>query len=137
MYRDYFSLPRELYIIGTMNTSDRSTRSIDIALRRRFDFFEVNPESGIMRAHYEMPQNENQVGEELFSGFEKLNEMLTQRLGKHFTVGHSFFMRSKLSHKEVKKIWHHQVAPLIEEYFFSNPVETEAFALSEFFPSAK
>ena len=137
MHRDSFSLPRELYIIGTMNTSDRSTRSIDIALRRRFDFFEVNPESGIMRAHYELPQNENQLGEELFSGFEKLNEMLTQRLGKHFTVGHSFFMRSNLSHKEVKKIWHHQVAPLIEEYFFSNPIETEAFALSEFFPSAK
>ena len=135
MHREAFSLPRELYIIGTMNTADRSTRSIDIALRRRFDFFEVFPDVSILRAHYQSGQNSNSVGEELFTGFEELNRRLTERLSKHFTVGHSYFMQKDFTAQDLRRIWKHQVFPLIEEYFFSSPTETDNFPLKDFFPS--
>jgi len=135
MHREAFSLPRELYIIGTMNTADRSTRSIDIALRRRFDFFEVFPDVSILRAHYQSDQNSNLVGEELFTGFEELNRRLTERLSKHFTVGHSYFMQRDFSPQDLRRIWKHQVFPLIEEYFFSSPTELDNFPIKDFFPS--
>ena len=135
MHREAFSLPRELYIIGTMNTADRSTRSIDIALRRRFDFFEVFPDVSILRAHYQSGQNANSVGEELFTGFEELNRRLTERLSKHFTVGHSYFMQKDFSPQDLQRIWKHQVFPLIEEYFFSSPTELDNFPIKDFFPS--
>jgi 5-methylcytosine-specific restriction protein B len=135
LYREDFALPRELHIIGTMNTADRSTRSIDIAMRRRFDFFEVFPDANILRAHYALEGNSNYVGEELFTGFAALNDSLTQRLGKHFTIGHSFFMGKDFGVKDLQRVWKHQVLPLMEEYFFSSPAEVENFALSEFFPS--
>ena len=135
LYRKAFALPRELYIIGTMNTADRSTRSIDIALRRRFDFFDVFPDVDILRAYYDSAENANHVGEELFAGFVALNESLTQKLGKHYTVGHSFFMQNDFGSADLKRVWKHQILPLMEEYFFSSPSEIEQFALEEFFSS--
>jgi 5-methylcytosine-specific restriction protein B len=135
MHRERFSLPRNLYIIGTMNTADRSAKALDIALRRRFDFIELPPRSDILRAYYESPGPTNGLGEELYAGFDSLNGALTSRLDRHFTVGHSYLMRPQMSAAELRRTWNRQLYPLIEDYFFDRPVVAEEFTIDTFWPS--
>ncbi|PRC50687.1 hypothetical protein C6A85_68100, partial [Mycobacterium sp. ITM-2017-0098] len=91
LHRDRFSLPPNLYVIGTMNTADRSIRSVDTALRRRFDIFECPPRPDIVDAYYRNEANTSEVVG-LAEGLRRLNDMLTEHLDHHHTVGHSFFM---------------------------------------------
>jgi 5-methylcytosine-specific restriction enzyme B len=98
-----------------MNTADRSIRSIDIALRRRFDVFELKPDAGVLRRFFD----KNPLSTpNLISGFEKLNEKLDGDLDRHHTIGHAFFMRPGLDRKMLRAIWDRKIYPLIEEYFF-------------------
>jgi hypothetical protein len=129
-----FVLPAEVRFIATMNTADRSIRSVDAALRRRFEYFEVFPDPGALNNFYqtgavlEVP--------DLVEGFEELNRRLTAAIDRHHGVGHSFFMRNLLDAKTLKSIWHRQVRPLIEEYFFDEPNRVDAeFKLTELWPS--
>lgn len=123
-----FRLPEKLLIIGTLNTADRSVQSVDLALRRRFDFFEVAPNVEILRKHYSKPGNRNQLGEKLFNGFQKLNDHLAREIGdRHLLIGHSYFMRQQISTEILRGIWKQQLKPLIEEYFFDQPHTVEEF----------
>jgi 5-methylcytosine-specific restriction protein B len=130
-----FSLPPNLMIIGTMNTADRSTRSLDIAMRRRFSFFELLPDVEILKKFYINSSNKNDLGQELFDGFETLNSKLRSDLDKHFMVGHSYFMSSTMNAKKLRNIWNQEVFPLIEEYFFDNDDRTSEYSLNSFWPS--
>lgn len=130
-----FSLPSNLIIIGTMNTSDRSTRSLDIAMRRRFSFFELLPDVEILRKFYEDSFKNNRIGEELFNGFEALNFKLRSDLDKHFMVGHSYFMAPEMDAQKLRTIWNQEVFPLIEEYFFDNDEKTSEYSFNLFWPS--
>jgi 5-methylcytosine-specific restriction protein B len=67
-----FTLPENVFVIGTMNTADRSIRSLDIALRRRFDVFECPPSSDILRRWYAAPGHTSDLAD-LVGGFERLN----------------------------------------------------------------
>jgi MoxR-like ATPase len=129
-----FKLPPELYIIGTMNTADRSIRSVDLALRRRFDFFDIPPSVPALRAWYDRPENENKIGEILYQGLEALNADLQELLGRHYVVGHSFLMAKKLDRQFLGRVWAHQIWPLLEEYFFAAPMDAEQFSLEKFWP---
>jgi len=135
MHTKSFTLPKDLFIIGTMNTADRSIRSIDLALRRRFDFFEVQPDVEILRSFYKAPGRTNELGEQLFSGFVKLNEELELELDRHFLIGHSFFMVDKFSRNELRRVWDQQVYPLIEEYFFASPDVAQRFQQNKYWPN--
>ena len=84
-----FRLPPNLWLIGTMNTADRSIRAIDIALRRRFDIFECPPDLDALQRDYDT--RENRV-DSLFDGLATLNTELTVALNRHHTIGHTFFM---------------------------------------------
>lgn len=117
-YSPGFKLPEPLVFIGTMNTADRSIRSIDVALRRRFDVFECFPDSAVLERYYET--RDNQVTD-LVAGIEKLNLALTDRLDRHHTIGHTFFMANPMTPDLLGRIWRHKVGPLIEEYFFDQP----------------
>ena len=128
-YTRSFSLPSNLRFIGTMNTADRSIRSIDVALRRRFDVFECQPDSGILRRFYQSHSNE--VGN-LVEGFENLNASLEARLDRHHTIGHTFFMTSPMTRQELERVWERKVGPLIEEYFFDQPDLAAEFSLERF-----
>jgi MoxR-like ATPase len=130
-----FSLPSNLIIIGTMNTADRSTRSLDIAMRRRFSFFELLPDVEILKKFYLDPSNKNELGQELFNGFETLNNKLRNDLDKHFMVGHSYFMNTEMNAKRLRTIWSQEVFPLIEEYFFDNDDRTAEYSINSFWPS--
>ncbi len=130
-YSEEFSLPKNLRFIATMNTADRSIRSIDVALRRRFDVFELLPNSNILRAYYEQGSNICTISD-LVEGFEELNAALEVILDRHHTIGHAFFMREKMDEAALKGIWERKIFPLIEEFFFDQPELTKEFTLERF-----
>jgi 5-methylcytosine-specific restriction endonuclease McrBC GTP-binding regulatory subunit McrB len=133
-YSAEFKLPSNLRFLGTMNTADRSIRSIDIALRRRFEVFEFGPDVRILERHY-ATDNELQVAG-LLDGFEALNEALTERIDRHHAIGHAFFMRPRLDPPALRAIWRRKVFPLIEEFFFDQPEVAAEFKLERFWPTA-
>ena len=135
LHRENFSLPENLFIIGTMNTADRSIRSIDTALRRRFDIFECQPEAGVLEAFYGREENETSVPG-LAEGMKSLNDQLAEYLDRHHAVGHTFFMGETFSPSDLKRVWKRQILPLIEEYFFDQPDIVETFTLQSLWPDA-
>jgi hypothetical protein len=134
MYTENFELPRNLLFIGTMNTADRSIRSIDVALRRRFDIFDCPPDAGILQRFYAQSGNSTSVAG-LADGFAALNDALTEEIDRHHTVGHTFFMSSDFDAAALRRTWVHQLAPLIEDYFFDRPDIASSYTLERFWPS--
>jgi hypothetical protein len=115
-----------------MNTADRSVQGLDLALRRRFDFFEITPNMSVLRAFYEKKKGTNSLGEKLYSGFEKLNQLVAQSVGdRHLQVGHSYFMVESMNQSKLEKIWMQQIMPLLEEYFFNEFDELEKFKFDD------
>ena len=112
-----FRLSGNLYIIGTMNTADRSIALVDLALRRRFYFVEFHPDEppikGLLRRYLEA----NAPGMEWVAEVVDLaNDAL--RNDREAAIGPSYFMRSGLDEDVVKRIWKHSVLPYIEERLF-------------------
>ena len=136
MLRKEFVLPKELFIIATMNTADKSTRVMDAALRRRFDFFTIDPDVEVLRGHYESGQGENLMGEELYSGFIKLNQRLEEDLDHHRLIGHSYFMTEIFDIDSLKARWTRQISPLLDEYFYERQAQAGKYKLEDFWPSA-
>lgn len=119
-----FSVPRNLYIIGMMNTADRSLAMIDYALRRRFSFFEVEPgfdSEGFI--HYQNGLN-NETLNELISKVKDLNHeiALDKSLGKGFCIGHSYFCGRDICTDEwLHSIVDYDILPMLSEYWFDDP----------------
>lgn len=136
MLQEEFSLPRGLFIIATMNTADKSTRVMDVAMRRRFDFFALEPDVDVLRAHYESGTSTNDMGEELYEGFVKLNSVLREDLDKHRLIGHSFFMEDSFNVDTLRAKWDRQIGPLLDEYFFERKALESKYSIEGFWPSA-
>lgn len=118
-FRQQFRLPAGLLFIGTMNTADRSIRSIDAALRRRFDIFELEPNASVLRGWYSSGRGESSVPiPALVAAFDKLNSKLEEQTDSHHRIGHTFFMDKQLTPSRLRKIWERQVFPLIKEALF-------------------
>jgi MoxR-like ATPase len=126
-----FALPSTLGIIGTMNTADRNIRSIDVALRRRFDFFDCPPDPTILERYFHASGRSNEVSD-LIAGFVALNERLTKQLDRHHTIGHAFFMNTPFTAQRLRRLWKHKLQPLLEEYFFDQPELLKEFAPKQF-----
>jgi 5-methylcytosine-specific restriction enzyme B len=106
-----FSVPSNLYIIGTMNTTDKSIALIDVALRRRFTFIKMEPNSNLVLPRFK-------------KDFEKLNKLITEHIGEDHQIGHSYFMNIDESDLEfVKK---YKIKPLLEEYYYGDERISEA-----------
>lgn len=118
-----FSVPRNLYIIGMMNTADRSLAMIDYALRRRFSFFEVEPgfdSEGFIR--YLNGVN-NDTLNELVEKVKELNREITldKTLGKGFCIGHSYFCGRDICTEEwLRSIVDYDILPMLSEYWFDD-----------------
>lgn len=118
-----FSVPKNLYIIGMMNTADRSLAMIDYALRRRFSFFEVEPgfdSEGFI--HYQNGLN-NETLNELVSKVKDLNREITsdKSLGKGFCIGHSYFCGRDICTDEwLHSIVDYDILPMLSEYWFDD-----------------
>jgi MoxR-like ATPase len=130
-----FSLPANLKVIATMNTADRSTRSIDVALRRRFEIFECPPRPDILSAYYDEAPHSNGVPG-LGAGFAKFNEELRAQLDRHHTIGHSFFMRELFTADHLRRTWDRQIRPLLEDYFFDQEDLVSQYKLERFWPDS-
>ena len=109
---EQFTVPKNLYIIGTMNTSDRSIATIDIALRRRFTFKEMMPD-------VERVPDVEVSGIKLKEIFNKLNKRISVLLDRDHQIGHSYFMNVG-SIEDLKSVWFNCVMPLLNEYFYND-----------------
>ncbi len=117
MLRERFTLPRNLFIIGTMNTADKSIKNIDAALRRRFDFFKVEPDVTVLRKFYQGTRK-NELGKVFFEGFSALNAAIQYDMAEDgYAIGHSYFMVDVMNQLELRRIWDRQVFPLLGDYF--------------------
>jgi 5-methylcytosine-specific restriction protein B len=110
-----FSVPDNVYLIGTMNTADRSLTSMDVALRRRFDFIEMPPKPEELKGI-------NVEGIEVDQLLDTLNQRIEALLDRDHRLGHAFFMplREQRSLEKLGQIFRKQVLPLLQEYFFDD-----------------
>ena len=125
-----FSLPGNLYIIGTMNTADRSIALVDLALRRRFYFVEFHPDDepvkGVLRRWLEAKAP---AMEWVADVVERANELLEG--DRHAAIGPSYFMKDGLDDAAVERIWKHSVLPYIEERLYGDDNRLDEFDLDK------
>ena len=126
-----FSLPKNLYIIGTMNTADRSIALVDLALRRRFHFVEFHPDEWpIKDLLRDWLTNNGTPGMMWIADVvDRANELL--RDDRHAAIGPSHFLKRDLSEADVARIWKHSVLPYIEERLIGTPDRMPEFKLSK------
>ena len=119
-----FSIPDNVYVVGTMNTTDRSLAQIDYALRRRFYFYRLMPtfnnSAPVLARWCESQGMEAGARERVVRVFLTLNKRLREELGEHFQVGHSYFMQAGISTAPgLERVFRRAVIPLLEEYFYN------------------
>lgn len=116
--KDWFGVPPNVHIIGTMNTADRSVEALDTALRRRFSFTEMPPKPGLINTE---GKTENGVvnGIELSALLETINKRIEKLLDKDHMIGHSYFL-SVEGLKGLKSAFQNKIVPLLQEYFFGD-----------------
>jgi 5-methylcytosine-specific restriction endonuclease McrBC GTP-binding regulatory subunit McrB len=113
-----FGVPPNLYIIGTMNTADRSVEALDTALRRRFSFIEMNPEPAKLST-----EEFKCTGIDLEALLNAINNRIEKLLDKDYCIGHSYFMTIKNRQsptEEIKTIFQNKILPLLQEYFYGD-----------------
>lgn len=131
-YKDEkFSVPGNLYLIGMMNTADRSLALIDYALRRRFSFFEMNPgfDSEGFKAYLKGKNNERL--NELVELVKELNRQIAtdDSLGQGFEIGHSYLCTGEIVTDEwLKEVVNYDILPMLQEYWFDNKSEVDRWA---------
>ncbi len=118
-YSDQFSVPKNLYIIGTMNTADRSIALMDTALRRRFDFVEMMPEPDLLKNLKISDENGADAGINLKSILETINQRIEYLYDRDHTIGHAYFM-NVTTLAELNHVFANKIIPLLQEYFYDN-----------------
>jgi 5-methylcytosine-specific restriction protein B len=110
--KEKFGVPPNLYIIGTMNTADRSVEALDTALRRRFCFEEMPP-------RYDLKELENEVfGFQLKDILKTINKRIVRLLNNDHAIGHSYFLNK--NEKTLIESFYKNIIPLLQEYFFGD-----------------
>jgi hypothetical protein len=127
--KDAFSVPANVLILGTMNSSDRSIALLDLALRRRFHFIEMQPRSEILLGWLQEHKKPKYVKGLL----DRLNQALHRAGIEHDRfIGHAFFMSPHLDDEFLKLVWKGTIEPLLKEYFFAEPEKVSEFKLEAF-----
>lgn len=104
--KEKFKIPSNLYIIATMNSTDKSIATIDIALRRRFTFLKMKPNLDLVP----------EIAKELF---EKINEHISKTINEDYKLGHSYFMKIA-NENDLEFVKKYKIQPLLEEYFYGD-----------------
>ena len=110
-----FTLPENLYLIGTMNTADRSIAILDTALRRRFVFKELEPDPEVFNIE------EPEIGDliDLKELLIAVNKKITTQMDRDHRIGHSYFL-DIVGLPNFRQVWYYQIIPLLMEYFYNN-----------------
>ena len=113
--KEIFTIPDNVYLIGTMNTSDRSLAGMDIALRRRFTFSELMPKP-------ELFEKTNINGVNIGQLLRTLNQRIEMLLDRDHVIGHAYFipLLANPTLEQLGLIFHKQILPLLQEYFFED-----------------
>ncbi len=111
-----FGVPKNLYILGTMNTADKSIALLDSALRRRFSFTEMLPKSSVIKNKISI------TGIEVDKLFETINSRIEFLIDKDHTIGHSYFLKIKdnPSIEALALTFINEIIPLLTEYFYGD-----------------
>jgi|SRR5262245_7265577 len=117
-----FRIPKNVYLIGTMNTADRSIALVDHALRRRFSFIYLEPDYDVLRSHL---SEHGLPVDSLINTLKALNAAIDDR---HYSVGISFFLTDgKRLRATLEEIWRGEIEPYLDEYFYDQPDKAKAF----------
>ena len=109
-----FGVPKNLYILGTMNTADRSIALLDIALRRRFNFIEMPPKYNLLKT---INCKEGEIN--LQDLLKAINTRIEFLLDKDHLIGHSYFINIK-TFEDLKEVFKNSIMPLLQEYFYDD-----------------
>lgn len=114
-----FSVPSNVYILGTMNTADRSIALMDTAIRRRFDFIEMMPQAQLLNS---VSVNVNRVSINIGEMLDTINKRIEFLFDREHTIGHAFFMKLKKNPdiSVLADIFKRSVVPLLQEYFYED-----------------
>jgi MoxR-like ATPase len=124
---ELFGVPPNLYIVGTMNTADRSIALLDLALRRRFSFIELMPKPELAKTV---------AGVNLAQVLSRLNRDISLLLDRDHQIGHSYFMNVKTP-DELHFAWYRRVIPLLQEYFYNDATRLYALLGDQFLKSVE
>lgn len=128
---EQFSVPSNVYIIGMMNTADRSLAIMDYALRRRFSFFDFKPAFDTSSFKEYQSDKDNENYNKLIQEIIKLNKAISEDscLGDGFMIGHSYFCtNSKIDNEWLQSIIDYEIIPLLKEYWFDEPSKYNAWS---------
>lgn len=116
-----FGVPPNLYILGTMNTADRSVEALDTALRRRFSFVEMMPDPKVIVEKGALKVSKGILNDviNLPQLLSKINERIEALLDRDHQIGHSYFLKVN-SLDDLKHVFHNKIIPLLQEYFFGD-----------------
>lgn len=115
--KEWFGVPPNLHIIGTMNTADRSIALMDVALRRRFLFEEMMPDATVLRDEL-TSSGVSEVLRDLVVGvFEGLNQRLRFLYDREHQIGHAYYLGVR-SVEDLRQVFADRILPLLQEYFF-------------------
>jgi 5-methylcytosine-specific restriction protein B len=117
--RERFSVPQNVYLLGTMNTADRSLAGLDVALRRRFVFHELMPQASLLAG---IKVRDNNITVSIGELVEVMNQRIEALLDREHTIGHAYFLPLRKSPRlqDLAYIFRRQVLPLLQEYFFDD-----------------
>jgi 5-methylcytosine-specific restriction protein B len=122
--REPFAVPPNVFVVGTMNTADRSIKLLDAALRRRFAFIELMPDPEVLRGGIV-------DGLDLEVFLEELNRRIAAVEGREKQIGHSYLLRSDGqpvgNAEELSRRFRHEILPLLQEYAYEDYAELEAY----------
>lgn len=116
--KDSFGVPPNVYILGTMNTADRSVEALDTALRRRFSFIEMPP-------CYSLIRTDGKAKDGIINGIdlslllEIINKRIEKLLDKDHMIGHSYFLNISTLN-DLKSTFQNKIIPLLQEYFYGD-----------------
>lgn len=134
--KELFGVPNNLYIIGTMNTADRSITSLDTALRRRFEFVEMMPEPSKL-SDIRVLKDKKETEINLSTMLEFINKRIEFLYDREKTIGHAFFLtdeeqtspdegQTSLDITKLKSIFQNKIIPLLQEYFYNDYAQIQA-----------
>ena len=130
-----FSVPKNIYIIGMMNTADRSLAMLDYALRRRFAFFEIKPGFTTDGFREYRMSLKNEKFDKLIACVESLNNVISndESLGDGFCIGHSYFcnlLPDTIDDLVLSGIVEYELIPLLKEYWFDEPIKVKDWSIN-------
>lgn len=126
--KEEFAVPDNLYLIGMMNTADRSLAMIDYALRRRFSFFTMHPGLDTAGFKAEISRHDDKRVEKVVEVIRQLNSAIANddSLGEGFCIGHSYFCNHDTSVDWIENVVRYDICPMLEEYWFDNNDKRQA-----------